>query len=201
MKITAIKAQPSPGARYSIFIDNKYAFSFSESGLLEHKLYNGQTLDDAAVKRLKQASTEDKLYGAVLRYMSLRSHSEWEVRAYMQRKQASPALMESILNKLSELSMIDDERFARAWVDNRQLLRPVSMRKLQQELKAKRVSDEVIASVLKEQTVDESESLRQIVAKKRVRYPDKLKLMQYLSRLGFRYEDIKSVLDESDDTG
>jgi regulatory protein len=199
MKITAIKVQVRPGARYSIFIDGKYPFSFSEAGLLEYKLHSGQQLDDTTLRQLQQASNEDKLYGDVLRYIALRPRSEWEIRFYMQRKQASPALTEKMLNKLSESKLIDDERFTAAWVENRQLLRPVSKRKLQQELRAKRISDEIIGNVLTSEDVDEHKSLRDIVAKKRARYPDKLKLMQYLSRQGFRYEDIKSVLNEFDE--
>jgi len=42
--------------------------------------------------------------------------------------------------------------------------------------------------------------LRELIAKKRQqsRYQDKLKLMQYLSRQGFGYGDIKTVLEEDD---
>jgi regulatory protein len=196
MKITAIKAQARVGGRFSIFVDGSYAFSFSEAGLLEHKLQAGQQLDDEAFKRLKQASNEDKLYGDVLRYLYLRSRSVWEVRFYMQRKQVSPALADTILNKLSDLGMLNDTRFAKAWVDNRRLLHPISKRKLQQELRAKRISDEVIADVLLEEEVDEHKNIMEIAAKKRAHYPDKLKLMQYLSRQGFRYEDIKSAMSE-----
>jgi regulatory protein len=117
---------------------------------------------------------------------------------YLQRKKAAPALVEQILNKLSNLSMLNDKEFARSWVANRRLLRPTSKRKLQQELRAKRVSDEVITEVLDEDETNESEELQELVAKKRQQTKfknDDLKLMQYLARQGFGYGDIKAALE------
>lgn len=196
MKITEIKAQARRAGRFSIFVDGKYSFSLSESGLLEHKLFVGMELDAPEVKKLKQASSDDKLYGHVLRFVAMRPRSEWEVRMYLKRKQAAPALAEQIFNKLSGFGLVDDTKFAEAWVASRRLLSPTSKRKLQQELRAKCVSDEAISRALAEDEPNERETLRQLVAKKRARYPDKLKLMQYLARQGFRYDDIKAVLEE-----
>jgi regulatory protein len=199
MKVTEIKAQVKTAGRFSIFVDGRYAFSLSDTALLEEKLHIGQELDAAEVKRLEQVSSDDKLYGHSLHYVSMRPRSEWEIRGYLQRKNVSPALVDQILSKLSKLGMVDDVKFARAWVESRRLLRPTSKRKLQQELRAKNVSNEVISQVLAEDETDERATLRELVAKKRARYPDKLKLMQYLARQGFGYNDIKEILEESDD--
>jgi regulatory protein len=196
MNITAITQQVKQKGRYSIFVDGKYALSLSESALLDQRLALGQELDEPRLKELKQQSADDKVYGLALRYAAMRQRSEWEIRSYLERKKVSPALADAILNKLSKLHFVDDKKFAEAWVDSRRLLRPTSLRKLQQELRAKRVSNEVIEQVLAEDETDELDALRELVAKKRARYPDDLKLMQYLARQGFGYEDIKQVLSE-----
>jgi regulatory protein len=196
MKITAIKAQVRRAGRFSVFVDDKYAFSLSEAGLLDQKLFVGMELDAADVKRLKQASSDDKLFGLVLRFVAMRSRSEWEIRSYLQRKQAPPALTDRILNKLSVNGFVDDLKFATAWVESRRLLRPTSKRKLQQELRAKRVSDEIIGQVLAGDETDERALLRELITKKRHRYPDQLKLMQYLVRQGFSYGDAKAMMRE-----
>jgi regulatory protein len=200
MKIAAIKAQVRRAGRFSIFVDGKYSFSLSEAGLLEHKLFVGLELDEAKIKQLKQASSDDKLFGLVLHYIALRPRSEWEVRSYLRRKQAPPALADQILNKLSVNNLVDDLKFATAWVESRRLLRPTSKRKLQQELRAKNVSDEIIRQVLQADETDEREVLRQLITKKRssTRYQDDVKLMQYLVRQGFSYGDVKAALQEKD---
>lgn len=199
MKITKIVQQEKLKDRYSIFVEDKYAFSLSEGALLESKLANGQELSKDELKAWKRQSADDKLYGMALRYAAMRPRSVWEMEMYLRRKDASPTLTSIVLNKLTSIEVLNDTTFARTWVANRCLLRPTSMRKLQQELRAKHVSDELTEQVLAENETDELTILREIVAKKRrqSKYKnDQLKLMQYLARQGFDYGDIKNVLGE-----
>ena len=197
MKITKIVQQEQRKNRYSIFVDGKYSFSLSESALLDSKLVSGQELTKDELKGWKKLSVDDKIYGNALRYAVMRPRSEWEMETYLKRKEASPSLMKKILNKLSDIDMLSDAAFARAYVTNRRLLRPTSKRKLQQELRAKRVSDEVIEQALSEDETDELQTLRQLTAKKRQQSKyknDDLRLMQYLARQGFSYNDIKQIV-------
>ncbi|MEO6513627.1 MAG: RecX family transcriptional regulator [Candidatus Saccharimonadales bacterium] len=198
MKITKITAQVKQAGRYSVFVDEKYAFSLSDTALLESKLVPGQDLSSEELESWKQASVDDKVLGRALQYAMMRPRSRWEMESYLKRKKASPPLIESILNKLSNLRMLNDLEFARSWVASRRLLRPTSKRKLQQELRAKRVGDDIVAQVLGEDETEESVVLKELVAKKRQQTKfkyDNLKLMQYLARQGFSYGDIKSALE------
>lgn len=200
MKITNIVQQEKRKDRYSVFVDGKYSFSLSEGALLDSQLAAGQELSQEDLKHWKQESADDKIMGNALRYAAMRLRSTWEMEQYLRRKNASPALTDKILNKLSNINLLNDEAFAKAWVANRRLLRPTSKRKLQQELRAKRVPDEVIDITLAEgEAVDERTALRELIAKKRnlPKYKaDPLKLMQYLARQGFSYSDIKELLGE-----
>ncbi len=197
MKITAIKQQERLKGRYSIFVDEKYAFSLSADALLEERLHTGQELDEPQLKAYKKLSQDDKAYGLSLAYAVRRMRSEWEFRDYFRRKQYDPELAEQILEKLAGHGFVDDAKFAEAWVRNRRMLKPVSKRRLVQELKQKRVADEVIEQALAEDETDERTVLQELVAKKRqqTKYRDDLKLMQYLARQGFGYDDIKRALE------
>jgi len=199
MKVTAIKQQVKRAGRYSVFVNDKYEFSLSDTALLESKLFNGQELTKEQIGEFKQLSNDDKLYNQVLNYLSLRPRTRWEMETYLKRKQASPALASTILNKLSINGSLDDEKFARAWISDRQLLRPTSRRKLILELRQKHVNNEIIQKVMAAvEPSDEQTSLAAIVANKRrqSKYQDDLKLMQYLARQGFNYGDIKNALQE-----
>jgi regulatory protein len=198
MKITGIKQQVKRPDRYSVFVEGKYSFSLSETALLDTKLVNGQELTPKEVREYKQLSTDDKLYNLALGYVALRPRSKWEIEFYLERKKASPALKEQILNKLSNIGLIDDEKFAQAFVNDRRLLRPTSRRKLSLELRKKRVADEVIEAALGSDPAEEQTALRDIIERKlrQTKYQDNLKLMQYLARQGFSYGDIKSALQK-----
>lgn len=201
MKITKITQQVKRADRYSIFVEGKYSFSLSESALLQSKLASGQELTREQIGEYKQLSADDKVYGQALRYAAMRARSMWEMEQYLKRKNAAPPLARSILNKLSDIGLLSDETFARAWVANRRLLKATSRRRLAQELRAKRVPAEIIERALGEDETDELSVLKELVERKRkqAKYQDNLKLMQYLARQGFSYDDIKSVINGQTD--
>ncbi|MGH7157975.1 MAG: RecX family transcriptional regulator [Candidatus Saccharimonadales bacterium] len=195
MKVTAIKQQVKRADRYSIFVDGKYAFSLSESGLIKSRLASGQELSLAELAELKKAAGLDKAYGLALRYVAIRPRSEGELQDYFRRKQVDKVAGEQIVQRLRDLGLVDDAAFARAWVANRRLLKSVSKRRLQMELKQKRVPPEIIDQILQDDETDDRQALRDLIEKKRSRYPDQQKLMQYLARQGFSYDDIKFALE------
>ncbi len=196
MKITAIKQQVKQAGRYSIFVDGKFSFGLSESALIDSGIKIGLELDEARLAELKDTAKIDKGYNRTLHLIARRARSEWEIRDFLKRKEYEPEFVDAIVARLYERRYLDDEAFARMWVENRRLLKPTSRRKLTLELKQKRVSSEVIDQVLGEDkdVTDEREVLRELVLKKQSRYPDQSKFMQYLARQGYSYDDIKSVL-------
>lgn len=198
MKITAIKQQVKNPNRYSIFVDGRYSFSLSELALINSELKLNQELDKSEPAKLKEESDFDKAYNRVLNLLARRARSEWEIRDYLKRKKYDQDTIEKLLNKLSERRLVNDLAFAQAWVENRRLLKNMSKRRLKQELKTKRVNDEIIDEIMGLDETNELEVLKELVAKKRTqtRYKDNLKLMQYLSRQGFNYNDIKTTLEK-----
>lgn len=199
MKITAIKQQVKRPDRYSIYLDEKYAFSLREAELITLGLHSGQEISEEQLENYRDESDFGKWYDKTLNLLSFRPRSEWELRDYLRRKDCPPEITEKILNKLSINGYVNDEQFARRWVENRRLLKATSRRRLSQELRQKRIHTDIIDRVLAEdkEETDEREVLRALAGKKRARYPDQTKFMQYLARQGYSYEDIKSVLSES----
>jgi len=195
-KITKITQQVKRADRYSVFVDDKYSFSLSESALLESKIHSGQELTKEEIGKYKKLSADDKLYNRTLRYVAMRPRSQWEIETYLQRKDASSALSEQIVNKLTNIGLIDDSKLARAFVADRRLLRPTSRRKLITELRKKHLANDVIEQAVGTEKDDEHTALAEVIAKKRkqAKYQDDLKLMQYLARQGFNYDDIKHAL-------
>lgn len=196
MKITSIKHQIKRAGRYSIFVDGVYSFSLSEAALLTSKITIGQELSVDQVAQYQQLSADDKIYNQTLRYIALRSRTKWEIEAYLKRKNASPTLSKSILNKLSVIGLINDKKYAQSFVNDRRLLRPSSRRKLINDLRKKHIPPTVIEEAVGNEVIDEQSALKAIIEKKRqqAKYQDDLKLMQYLARQGFNYGDIKDAL-------
>jgi len=196
MNITAITQQGRQKGRYSIFVDDKYCFSLSTDALLETKLYVGQDLTEAEVKSYTKLSADDKAYNLALAHVLRRMRSSYEFDAYCKDKDYDDALSQRIRDRLERLGLIDDEKFAEAWIRNRRLLKPMSRRRLTLELKQKRVPEDVIEQAMARDESDERDTLRELIQKRRrqLKYQDDLKLMQYLVRQGFSYDDIRAEL-------
>ena len=145
----------------------------------------------------------------------LRPHSSREMKDYLWRKTretkyksrsgeiksregVSQDLADRVFDHLVEKGYIDDEKFARWWVENRNLRKGVSKRKLQAELQVKGVASTTISGVLEDSLRNDGDELAKIIAKKRTKYSDDQKLMQYLARQGFSYDDIKSALQNNE---
>lgn len=198
MKITDIKQQVGRKDRYSIFVDGKYLFSLSEGELLTSRVRIGMEFTSGELEELKQIAVLDKAYMRCLDLIVRRLRSEGEVREYLKRKEYTPAVIDVIIVRLQQSGYIDDRRFAESWVSNRRLLRNISKRKLRLELKQKYVNEEIVNDVLAEDNTVDIDVIREVVSKKRQqsKYQDDLKLMQYLARQGFNYDDIKRAMTD-----
>lgn len=200
MKITDIKQQQKRTDRYAVYVDDKYAFSLGESELINSGLRKNLEITGQELKDHQGRAEEDKAYDRVLRLLAMRPRSEREVRDYLKRKKYEPELIDNILNKLSNRGWVNDVTFAQWWVDQRRSMKAMSKRRLYQELRKKYIDNEIINEVLGNDETNEREVLKELIAKKRkiTRYQDNLKLMQYLSRQGYNYDDIKSAMSDDE---
>jgi regulatory protein len=194
MKVTDIKRQVSRKNWFNIFVDGQYAFSLNQTSIVENQLKIGQNLDQKDLVKLKQISNNDKIYAQTLRLVAARPKSQWEVKTYLERHGLSPAAINEILNKLSNMQLVNDYNFAEVYLRSLKLHSPASRRKIIAKLKQKHIDPEVIYEVIKKSEVDDRTALSELVALKKSQYKDQRKLMAYLARQGFNYSDIKEAL-------
>lgn len=216
MKITGLSAQQKDPNRINVLVDGKFRFSLDISQVTDLGIRVGKEFSEEELDEFEVESQFGMLYGRALEYCIMRPHSAREVRDYLYRKTrttrvrnkrtgevkerpgVSAELTERVFERLLDKGYIDDSKFTRWWVENRNVRKGTSRRKLQAELIAKGVSSTIIDETLSQTTRSDEEELAKIVSKKRAKYPDDRKLMQYLARQGFSYDDIKSVLSDQD---
>lgn len=207
MKVTALTSQQKDKNRVNVMVDGKYRFSLDVFQVADLGIRVGKEYSDAELTALETESQFGKLYARALEYCLMRPHSAREVRGYLYRKTRDTrtktggvkkgvpvALTERVFERLSDKGYINDEKFALYWVENRNLTKGASRRKLQAELQAKGVDRAIVDRLLAESVRTDESELEKVLAKKRARYPDEQKLMQYLARQGFSYDDIKAAL-------
>ena len=214
MKITDLSTQVRNPDRINISVDGKYRFSLTVAQVVDLGLRRGAEYTEEEIAGFEAESTYGKLYARALEYCLMRPHSSKEVRDYLWRKTrtstyrsrrtgelkeragVSEAMTARVYARLVDKGYVDDHNFARYWVEHRNMTKGASQRKLTAELRAKGVDQAAIDAALAGSERSEDDELRKVLAKKRARYPDPQKLIQYLMRKGFGYDDIRRVLAE-----
>ena len=104
----------------------------------------------SAERRSERAQVDDVaiVMEAALRFLEPRARSTAEVRRRLTKAGYRAELVETVVNRLTDLRMLDDEAFAREWVRSRDRTHPRGERALRSELRAKGLPDDVITAVL-----------------------------------------------------
>lgn len=213
VRITGLKIQVRDKNRVNVFVDGKYSFSLDITQVADLGIKTGNEYSETELTELENESQFGKLYTRSLEYALTRPRSLREMKDYLYRKTrdtrtktghikkgVSKELTERVFNRLTEKGYLDDAKFARFWVENRNVRKGSSLRKLQTELQSKGVERTIIDEVLGDTDRSDKTELRKVVEKKAKRYDDPQKFMAYLVRQGFRYDDVKEILAEEDET-
>ena len=105
-----------------------------------------------AEKRERRAAVDDPavVLEAAARFLEVRSRSVSEVRRRLGGAGYRTDLVEGAIARMTELGMLDDEVFARAWVESRDRARPRGERAIREELRLKGIDRETVDVVLGE---------------------------------------------------
>ncbi len=105
-----------------------------------------------AERRERRAAVDDPavVLEAAARFLEPRARSVAEVRRRLTGAGYRPGLVDGAIERLLELGMLDDEAFARAWVESRDRARPRGERAIRQELARKGVDRSTVDLVLGE---------------------------------------------------
>lgn len=139
----------------------------------------------------------DKAKSYAFLLLKFRQRSEKEISTRLKKKNFPENIIKQTLAFLKDKAFIDDESFARAWV-NQRLKRPYGLRRIIRELKIKGIDEECAAGIVQElkESYNEEEVVRRL-AKERFEKlagiePTKAKkrIYTYLLRRGFSPEII-----------
>ncbi|MGZ8438934.1 MAG: regulatory protein RecX [Candidatus Limnocylindrales bacterium] len=105
-----------------------------------------------AEAREHKAAVDDPavVFEAAARFLEARSRSVHEVRRRLTHAGYRPELVEGAIERMLELGMLDDEDFARAWVESRDRARPRGERAIRAELALKGVDRASVDLVIEE---------------------------------------------------
>lgn len=226
--ITSIEPQKKKENRFNVFINGQFAFAASAETIFKHHLKTDQSISQETIEKLVKENEYGLLLDKTLQWISSRPHSEKELMTYLNKPNPkaktprSELAAQMVVDKLTTLGYINDEEFARWYIESRTRSRPRGKRLLALELRAKGVGQEIISRLLEDRAEVQSSSppilplsplspvlpqsesdLALKVAQKKLSSYKNLerrefyqKMGAYLARRGFDWETIKAVIDQ-----
>lgn len=197
--ITSIKQQKNKD-RVNVYLDGKFGFGIDLTNFVLMHLKVDQELTDKKVTEIVKKAEFQKTLDKLLRFATVRPRSEKEIREYFRRKKVHASLHEDLFKKLKYFKLVDDAKFARWWIDQRQSFRPKPERVLVQELRLKGVDSQIIKDVLERTEVDEEKLAKSLIEKRAYKWKNmtlqvrRQRISQYLLQRGFSWEVVRKVI-------
>ncbi len=151
----------------------------------------------------------EKYLLSAYRFLNFRLRSEKEMRDNLKKKKAPEEMIEKVIDKLKAQRFINDETFARMWIESRTRSKPRSRFLLKMELQQKGIARELVDKVMEDLYKDETNEsvktdleLAKGLAKQRIKKYQGMerneiyqKLGGFLGRRGFSWEVSKKAID------
>ncbi|MBI2596015.1 RecX family transcriptional regulator [Candidatus Daviesbacteria bacterium] len=212
MKITSVEPQKNNPKRFNIFLDSVFGFGADEDTVVKFRLVPGKEIPQEDLDKILLETEVGKLIGRMYGWFGVRMRSEKEVRDYFRvknqesrvkgREEVSSLLIDQVVESLKNKGMINDEVFAKSWIEARRRSKKKGLNVIKMELFQKGISREIVNEVISHQSsVTSEEKIAEEALEKKTKVwkylPEiefKKKATEFLMRKGFEYAVTKIVV-------
>ncbi|PKK95706.1 MAG: hypothetical protein CVV59_02355 [Tenericutes bacterium HGW-Tenericutes-4] len=193
--ITQLKMQVKNKTRANVYLDGQFVCSLQLETILRHNLKEGSELTQEQLETMQEGSEKEQAFAKVLNTISKTMKTRVQIETYLKQKGYSSKTTEYVIKKLEEYNYINDELYAKLYMQ--QECKKSGVNKIKQQLVVKGVPQKIIKETLEnlQGQDDEIAFLAQKYMKnKEHTQKETAKLYAYLLRRGFTYDQIKPHL-------
>jgi len=201
--ITALDPQSNNADRTSVFLDGEFAFGVHRDLVVKHGLRVGRSLTPEEQQEIERDDQYVRAKQRALDYLAHKPRTEEEVRRKLRRQDVPDLVVEDVVERLYELSYLDDEAYAQDYVRNRFASKKYGPVRIRRELVERGVDRHTAETAVDDLFAekDVQAAAREHAEKRWGRLADeeprrrKQKLYRYLRRRGFTSGTITPLLD------
>ena len=197
MTVTAI--EPKRKGLSALYIDGEFALKLDTEVLLSHRVDVGCDIDDEKLKAVIDASNIKRAKDKAMWLISYRDHTKRELIDKVAKDSSRDAAIKAV-ERLEELGLVNDERFAQRYAQELLNTKRMSPSGAVRKLVEKGIDRELARDTVEQLNCDIDENIKAIIDKK---YSKNLsdekgrrRCVNALMRLGYSYSDIKSALSQ-----
>ena len=190
--------------KYKVYLDEQFAFVLYKGELSHYRLSEGALLEEETVQEILQKVICKRAKLRAMHLLEDMDRSEAALREKLVQGLYPEEAVEAAISYVRSFGYLDDARYAMNFVQSRKSSK--SRREILYQLCQKGVSKETAKEAVEAgfDHEDETDAIRRILEKKRVdpgtATPQQMqKLYGHLARKGFRYEDIRQVIQNYDE--
>lgn len=201
MTITRIEKQTNNQKRYSIYIDEKFAFGVSEEDLIYFKLKENSEITEQRYNYIMEYVIYTKAKDKAYKFLGYKARSEKEVRDKLIKENYPQEIIDRIIELFKHYNYINDENYTKAYINDRIKFKPRAKRMLKYELAQKGIDSDTIENIIDSSNIDETDIAinllqKKLKNKKDIEQKEKQRIYNYMLRRGFDYETINKAFKE-----
>ena len=184
MKVVRVDPPHGRDGHQRVIFDRGVAIRLPPDDITALGLQPGVVLDDTAARQIRRRAERALAVEIATRLLAVRLRSRRELEDRLHLRGISADVLASVIADLERHGLIDDRRFAEAWVRTRRALLPSGRIRLQYELARKGVARAAVTEVLGGVGAEDEEKEALAVARGRVPRYRGLQLEVIYRRLG-----------------
>lgn len=196
------KIEPVTKTRFKVYVDEQFAFVLYKGELSRYKIREEKEISQDTINEIQTEVLTKRVKLRAMHILTRMDRTEEQLRTKLKQDLYTEELIEIAVNYVASFGYIGDEDYTRRFISSKQNSK--SKREIMMKLQQKGVSKEIVQEVFEECYDDEKEldAIRRLVEKKHfdaenASNQEKKRMYDYLLRKGFRYEDIRQVLQVS----
>ncbi len=182
-----------------IYIDDEYRMTVDGTFWYSEKWHNLEDIDEEELAALENAVNSRRAFLNGMNLLSRRAHGKKELINKLAQKHSREA-SEDAVQKLEELGLIDDEKFAEALADELLRRKKYAPRRIEAELIMKGIDRQIAEDTVNSLDKDDFNRIILLLNSKYKNYLSDEKGLRRaqngLFRMGYSYSDIRKALKE-----
>ncbi len=197
MIITAIEA--GENKKYTIYLNDEPAFELYKSEIKSCNIAKGMELEEELHQRILYEIVGKRAKKRAMYILEKRDKTEKQLREKLMENRYPPEAVECAIDYVKSYGYIDDESYARRYIEYR--CKHKSYKQLKMELYVKGISNEIIDRIFQDMQEEEFYAIRTMILKKScepwtLEAEKQQKLKMSLMRKGFPYSKIDKVFSQ-----
>ena len=185
--------------KYRVYIDDEFAFVLYKGELFKYQIHKDEEISEETIAGIKKEVLVKRAKLRAMHLLNAMPRTEQQLREKLAQNEYPEDVIEAAVSYVKSFGYINDEAYIRNFIISRKNSK--SKREIVMLLGQKGLRGELVDNIVEEMYAEESElsTIKEIMIKKRwnpseMEEKEKQKMLAYLMRKGFSYEEIRRAL-------